>query len=116
MRKIIFVLVVVVVSQALVACDKQEVRSAPLNQLSFLIEENPDYIGSYSIERENVGQKWIETGEWTPIEALLGRQVVCFGYFSNNGYGVFRARSDHHWIEVEYDSRSIKCLELVKRK
>lgn len=116
MKRLFLVILFLTVSLTVVACQKKEIRNAPVNQLSFLLEDDPQLIGSYLIERENLGQKWIETGSWTPVEAVIGREIVCFGYFTSGGYGTFRARSDYHWIEIQYDSRNTKCLELVKRK
>ena len=112
MKKLL--ILVLVVLSALVGCDKKEVKNAPLEKLSFVVEEDPYYIGSYFITRVNLGEKWVETGEWTPLESLVGREIVCFGYFG--GSGTFRARSDHQWKQVEFDNRTVKCLELVKKK
>lgn len=115
MKKFFLLVLVVTVLAVLVACDnnKKTVKDAPTESLTFVLEPNPNYIGSYSITRVNNGQEWLEWGEWTPLEALIGRQIVCFGYFG--GSGTFRARSDYHWIQIEYDGRKTKCLELVKK-
>jgi len=114
MKKLIILLFIVLIALSIVSCKEKEVRDAPMEQLSFKVESNPNYIGSYTISRIYKGQEWVEWDEWTPVQALIGREVVCFGYFG--GYGTFRARSDYEWIQVEYDSRNTKCLELVKRK
>lgn len=118
MKKSMFFIVLVGLSILLSACSESTPPDPiPFSRLEFVVEDNPDYIGSYSIGREDPinGSTWVEWGEWTEIQALLGREIVCFGLFDENeGYGQFRARSDYAWKQVEYEGRY--CLELEKRK
>lgn len=116
-KKSFLVILLAIVSLLLSACgESSPPNPIPFARLEFVVEENPDYIGSYSVKREDPinGSTWVEWGEWTPIQALVGREIVCFGYFDeHDGYGTFRARSDYHWVEVEFDGRM--CLELAKK-
>lgn len=97
------------------SAEKIPPEHVPFDNLNFEIEQNPDYIGSYTIERYNAtngGSRWIEWGEWTPTD--LSSRVVCFGYFDQiYGYGTFRARSDYNWIEVLDGDKY--CLKLEKK-
>lgn len=107
MKKVIFV-VLVSMSLILSACSDSTPEHVPFDQLSFVLEENPDYIGSYFITRTNeLNAKWDEWGEWSPLD--MSSRVVCFGDFSFDDYGIFRARSDYYWIEEG------GCLKLQKK-
>ena len=110
--KYFLVISVILVGLILVGCSNKEPSPVPVSTLNFVLEENPDYIGSYSIQRKNLSSQWTEWGEWTPLESVIGREIVCFGYYG--GSGTFRSRSDYEWIEIKYDKRM--CLELKKRK
>ena len=119
MKKITVLIVLLALSSiVLSACAESSLpERVPLELLNFNIEENPKYIGSYIIERSNFtnGERWSEFGEWTEVQALFGREIVCFGYFDyDNGYGTFSSRSDYHWKEILFDNSY--CLELLKRK
>ena len=113
MKKSMF-LVIVCLSILLSACaESSPPEHVPFDQLSFETEENPDYIGSYYLTRTNeLNASWEEWGEWTPID--FSTREVCFGSFSFDDFGVFRARSDYNWIEVLNGDNY--CLKLEKRK
>lgn len=111
MRKIFFALIIVVLF--LTACGSDP-APIPWEQISFVVEENPDYVGSYSLTRSSAGQDWVEWGEWTSIEKVVSDTTVCFGYFGDQNYATFRSRSDYEWVEVNKDGRL--CLRLQKRK
>ena len=105
---LLFVLAIV-----LVGCSTPP-APVPWQRLSFKIEENPDYIGSYTIRRENLNSSWTEWGEWTPVEYLFERGIVCFDYFNyQEGNGTFYARSDYQWVERKYQGDI--CIELKKK-
>ena len=106
--KVVLVVILVISSLLLSACS-ENTPEVPYDQLSFKIEENPDYIGSYSLSKTNeLGGTWTEWGEWTSLD--FSSRIVCFGAFSFDDSGVFRARSDYHWVEEG------GCLKLEKRK
>lgn len=80
----------------------------------FIEEENPAYVGSYNITRENDGITWPEDGQWTEDEypKTLWGPTVCFGYHPR---GVFRSSTDFKWKQIrQLDGRT--CVRLVKRK
>ena len=76
MKKILVLLIIVFVPM-LTACQMPPPTNVPFDLLVFEIESNPDLIGSYTLPRVNQGEKWLEWGEWTPAQALIGREVVC---------------------------------------
>jgi hypothetical protein len=115
MKRFIFAVVIILISAPLAACHKEDADPVPYRNLSFILEQNPKYVGSYTIDRTNFGENWEETGEWTAIEATFSKMEVCFGYFDETeDYGVFTARSDYEWVEVPDGSRL--CLRLQKRQ
>lgn len=106
-----FLILLVVLPALLASCSPRTPNPIPYDDLTFEVENNPSYIGSYIVERNNSGQSWYETGEWTPLQGVFQSRVVCFGYWG--GDGTFRSRSDYNWIEIEKDGRL--CLELQKK-
>ncbi len=118
MKKSVFLIVLICLSILLSACSESvPPQHVPFELLDFVVEEDPDYIGSYLIQRYNFtnGSRWEEWGEWTPVDSIFDAKVVCFGYFDRlDGFGTFRARSDYNWIEINYDGSY--CLKLEKRK
>ena len=115
MKKILLIVCLAISLLSLSACAESDPpEHVPFELLNFEVEQDPDYIWSYAIERYNFtnGSRWIEWGEWIPID--LSSRVVCFGNFDQiNGYGTFRARSDYNWIEIK--SGDAYCLKLEKR-
>ncbi len=109
-KKLSLILVCCVI--LLSACQNQ-MNPIPWDNISLELEEDPDLVGSYVIQRINKGQEWIETGEWTALD--LSSKYVCFGYFDeSSGWATFYARSDFHWVEKEQGGRL--CLHLEKRQ
>lgn len=81
--------------------------------IRFDIEENPAYVGSYNITRENEGSTWNESGEWsrTEFNLTLGGPTVCFGYHPK---GVFRSSAGFQWKKIrQLDGRT--CVRLVRK-
>ncbi len=104
-----FILVVLLTSTFILSACADNDPKVPFTQLSFETEDNPSYIGSYFITRTNeLNAKWDEWGEWTPLD--FSSREVCFGMFQSDDFGVFRARSDYHWVEEG------GCLKLQKRQ
>ncbi len=113
MKKFILITVILLFTVTLVACNTPP-APVPWDRLIFATEENPNYIGSYTIRRENLNSAWTEWGEWTSFEHLFDRGIVCFDYFNyQEGNGTFYARSDYQWVEREYQGDI--CLELKKK-
>ena len=113
MKKLVFLIVLFSLLFALSACSENDPEHVPFDQLSFVLESNPDFIGSYSLSKTNeLGGTWTEWGEWTPLD--FSSRVVCFGAFSINDTGTFRYRSDYEWKEIK-DGNSY-CLKLEKRQ
>ena len=113
MKKVVFLLIVLVF--LLSACNSAVKQSPPYSQLTFELEPNPRYLGSYSITRSNIHSNWNEWGEWkSSFELFLSGSKVCFAYFYEEDSGVFRARSDYEWVECQRGRET--CLCLAKRK
>lgn len=121
MKKYLFVVILVVFVFTLTGCsssDDEDVEktSIPYSRLSFdTLDEESQYVGTYSIQRENLGQKWDEYGEWTETELLfdefLHQNNVCFGYFGMSNKGYFNAAEGYSWDECKFEGRDCLCLE-----
>lgn len=113
MKKVFFVLLVVLLSIPLMGCKTPE-DEIPWDQLEFEYETNPAFIGSYELTRSNYFQSWLEWGEWETEVELLFSKPICFGSFNWDDSGTFRVRFDYHWEPINYWGRG--CLKLVKNK
>jgi len=93
--------------------DLQGRKSIPSDVNFTELETNPDYIGSYSVQRERQRKEWKEWGEWTQIEySLTGKgPEVCFGGYKKDG--IFRADQSHQWVII--DRKGESCLRLEKK-
>ncbi len=113
MKKVVFLFIVLVL--LLSACNSAEKYPVPYAQLSFELEPNPRYLGSYTMSRSNYHSTWSEWGEWkSSAELFLSGSKVCFAYFYKEDHGVFKARSDYEWVECQRGKET--CLCLAKRK
>ena len=113
MKKVFFsIIAIILLGGLLTACSSEKPTSSrSFGNIDFVVESNPDYLGSYTIERCNPAHPtycWTEWGEWsTGFELLFDmNKRICVG----NKSGVFRARSDYHWVADK------NCLILEKRK
>lgn len=78
--------------------------------IDFVVEPDPNYIGSYSTQRCDLNNRsicWTEWGEWgSALElALDAKKEVCLG----SEPATLRARSDYQWIQEG------NCFHLEKK-
>ena len=101
--------VLVISAFCLSACADNQVTHYNLN-ISFVVEPDSGYIGSYSTRRcdlNNPSICWGEWGEWVSgLElALDPNKKICFG----NEATTLRARSDYQWFQDG------NCFQLEKK-
>lgn len=93
----------------LTACGGNQAPQYSLD-VDFVVEPNPDFIGSYSTQRCDLNNRstcWAEWGEWgSALElALDPNKEICLG----NKPATLRARSDYEWIQEG------NCFHLEKK-
>lgn len=99
-KNFFFVLVIMFLFAVMLsACGQAESKTYSFNNITFVVEPNPDYLGSYTLQRCNTLHPticWEEWGEWSSsIELALDSNKRIF---VGENKGVFRARSDYHWV------------------
>lgn len=122
MKKLMITTVVLLFFVILVGCTSTpptpEPRSAeiPWDHLFFDIEGNPSKVGSYVIIKPSGVMIGYQGAEWTALEKLFKRTVYCFDdfyYTDEDSIGLFFAKENYKWVEVEYKGSA--CLELKKK-
>ena len=125
MKKYLLIVFVFVFVFTLTGCssDNEDIAETSIrySRLSFgSLEEDSEYVGTYWVERTNLGQSWIERGEWKSLElnfdSITKENHVCFGYFGMNNSGSFRTKEGYSWNPCKFQGRDCLCLEKDKDK
>ena len=100
MKKFCFIAAIVIFcAGVLSACGSNQAPQYSLD-VDFVVETDPNYIGSYSTQRCDLNNHsicWTEWGEWSSaLELVLDpNKEVCLG----SEPATLRARSDYKWIQ-----------------
>ena len=82
--------------------------------IEFLPEDNPEYIGSYFLWRENKGIEWPEWGEWKSSFELFFDSNKCIR-FTSLREATFKAEPGWEWMLRE-PFLSPPCMQLQRIK
>ncbi|MBP6922143.1 hypothetical protein KBB69_02305 [Candidatus Dojkabacteria bacterium] len=93
----------------LTACGGNQAPQYTLD-IDYVVEPDPNYIGSYSTQRCDLNNHsicWTEWGEWSSVLELVldPNKEVCLG----SEPATLRARSDYKWIQDG------NCFQLEKK-
>ena len=112
-NEILFVFVVIFLAVILTFCCTKKDSGKKINSevITFKVEDNPKYLGSYRIQRCDPNYSnicWDEWGEWSSSLELFfdSNKRICTG----NKPGVFKSRGDYYW---KIDGH---CVTLTKKK